>query len=296
MSPITLATLLFTIAFLIGFFLLYWRKGAQEKKYLTAIEEQEALQKENRHLLQQTEEKMQHAQGYYDQIHAQYREQSEILQHLHEEEAALTQDINALEEEQKSIRETRANEAAQIETLKEKITDLTKELDSLKDARVLVAKNETEITALDEEIAAQKVQLQNYLDDIENLKKQRKRYREGAHEIENNIFDAKAKLHKLEKEIGKIEAKYAKTLKKVEQELEEIKIRAINYEYAVKEYLHVKSGEATKIKDKLVQKLFKMPDSKSKEIEEIVRKNDASRWIDTIKQTVLKKAAPSKES
>ena len=297
MSPLMQAILLFILAFLIGFFILYlWRKNAQAEKYRTAIKEQEVQLKENIHLLEQTEEKMQHAQDYFNQIHAQYDEQREILQHLRDEEATLIQNLNALEEEKKELQEKKLSEESQIETLQEKIEYLSKELNALQDARAIVAKNETEIAALKQKIEEQQARIKQYLKDIEKLKEQRKAYREESQELDSKILDAKAKLHTLETEIGKIKSKYAKTLNRLEEDLEDLKIRAINYEYAVKEYLHTKGEEATKIEDKLVQKLFKMPDSKSREIEEIVRKNDASRWIDTIRNTILKKVSPSKES
>ncbi len=297
MSPLQQAILLFILAFLAGFFILYlWRRNAQAQKYQAAIEEHATRQQENLHLLEQTEEKMQHARSDFDQIHTQLQEQSETLRQLHDEEATLLQNIEALEAEQKRLLETKAHEEAQTATLQNRIETLSSDLEALQSERKIIAANEREIAKLEDRLQEQKQLHESYLSDIEKLKSERKAFREKSQELDSRIFDAKAKLHALQTQIAKIESKYAKALRKAEENLEDLKIRAINYEYALKEYLHTKGDAATKIEDKLVQKLFKVPDTKSREIDAFVHKNDASRWIDRIRQTLLKKASSGKEA
>ncbi len=288
-EPVQQAIVLFVLAFLLGVYLIQMiRKNAHAQKYEEQID---ALQKEKTKALEQLtqqKEQTQQIQAAYDQTHETLVQKQHRHQSLIEQKNNLIQTIDTLEKEKEQLHATMKSEEEQTGQIKSHIAQLEQELQQINTVRQRISETDQTIQKLEHEHQEKEAIIDSYLKEIDTLKALRKQYKESSKQLEEDLFHTKAALHQAQQKIKKTEARYAKPLKSIQQKAEAARIMALNYEYAVKEYEKTPSDHPTIIEDKLIQKLFRMPDSKSKEIDLFIRKTDAGRLVDKIRQKFLK--------
>ncbi|GEM_PF-2827477 len=289
--------ILFLFAFLIGFFIAHlMRKGAYKRKYeekLTSLGEEE---KKSAYIYTQALEKEQQDHAKYNKVHGLYEAKNNRLHELRDEEATLMQQITSLEEKKGEYKEKLATADSQISEMKDEIAKLSAELDNLRELRDIVAANDKKTATLEEQLQDKKELIESYLQDIDKLKNLRKTLRLEAQKLNDDIVDLKQKLFETTQVVKAIESKYKNQLEALVRDNADLKIAALNYEYAVKEYETVPDNRPTKVKNPLIQKVFRTPDSKSTEIDNIIKKNDSNRWIDKLmKKFFAKSGAVGKE-
>jgi len=282
--------ILFVFAFLIGFFFAHFmRKGAYKHKYeqkLTSLEEEE---KKSAYIYTQTLEKEQQDQTKYNKIHDLYKAKKSELQELRNKEASMLQQITALEEQKEEYKEKFATVDSQTSNVKNEITKLSSELNQLRELRDIISTNNTKITALEEQLQDKKKLITSYRQDIDKLKDLRKELSLETKMLHENEADLKKKLFEKSQLIKSIEEKYKNEIDILTENNFNLKITALNYEYAVKEYETVSDNHPTKVKNPLIQKVFRTPNSKAAEIDNIIQKNDHKRWIDTLRKKFFSK-------
>jgi len=282
--------ILFLFAFLIGFFIVHFiRKGALKRKYEAKIQNLQEEDHQSAALYAQSLEEKKALQQRYDTTHKRYKEQKELFENLKEKEASLVQRIAAAEEQKKEFGENIVQAQKEIEETKEQIKQLSTELSSLSELRTLVSEKETQIKDIRQRIEDEEKLLHSYLEDIEKIKASRKKLQEENKELEEQTKALRRQLDETEEGIARIDKKYSKALIRVQKNRDDLKIKAINYEYALKEYKEIDDEHQTKVKNKLVQTLFGLPATKTKEIENIIKKNDSLRWIDKLAKKVFHK-------
>jgi chromosome segregation ATPase len=283
--------ILFIFAFLAGFFIIHLlRKNAYKKKYEEKIAMLEDEDKKAAHLYTQTLEKKQKIQSEYNDINKQYETDKEYLNTLSIQEEDILQQISSLENKKDLFKEKIKLTDQKILEIKDETIHLSSELKDLETLRDIIALNEEKISSLENALTDKKQLIDAYRIDIDQLKEARKSLRLEAEELNDNLTNLKAKLFEINQTLQKIEQKYRNTIKALTEETKELKIRAINYEYAIKEYATLSGDEATKVTNKFVQKIFRMPSTKTKEIDSIVRKNDHTRWLDKLAKKLFKKS------
>jgi len=282
--------ILFLFAFLIGFFIVHFiRKGALKRKYEIKIQNLQEKVHQSAALYAQSLEEKKALQQKYDIAHKRYKEQKNLFEKLKGQEASLVQRISATEEKKKELTNGIAQAQKEIEETKEQIKHLSTELSSLSELRTLVSEKKSKIKELKERIEDEEKLLHSYQEDIEKIKASRKKLQEQNKELEEQTKALRRQLDETENGIARIDKKYTKALSAIQRERDDLKITAINYEYALKEYKEVDAEEQTKVKNKLVQTLFGLPATTSKEIENIIKKNDSKRWIDKLTKKVFHK-------
>lgn len=296
MNTMTLmAILLFVLAFLIGFFLIYLlRRKSTEERYQERIA---TLEEERAQKLQQlghAEQKMHTLRKSHKAVAERLRKTEDIFHQREEEVSELMRKIDALEEERETLLHKIGQEEQEISVRKSDVERLTKELEEYNEVRGRLKALKSQVDTLKEKLFDQKALISSYKAEIEKLKELRKNYREEAKAIDDQIFDTKAALHQTSQEIGKIEKQYAKPIEEAQAQSEELKILALNYRYAVREYER-RPADTVRIEDKLVQKLFKTPDSTSGEIDSLIQKSEGKRLIDRIAGKLFKKRLPNEE-
>ena len=284
--------ILFVFAFLIGFFIAHFmRKGAYKRKYeekLTSLAEEE---KKSAYIYTQALEKEKQDQAQYHKVHDLYEAKNNRLHELRNEEASLMQQITSLEEQQEAYKEKFATADSQISEVKDEIAKLSAELDNLRELRDIVATNDEKTATLEKQLQEKKELIESYLHDIDKLKELRKTLRLEAEKLNDDIVDLKQKLFETTEVIKAIEAKYKNQIDALIRDNADLKITALNYEYAVKEYEAVPDNRPTKVKNTLIQKVFRTPDSKTTEIDNIIKKNDSKRWIDKLRKKFFTKSS-----
>ena len=285
-----MAIILFIFAFLIGFFIAHFmRKNAYKRKYEEKLSSLAEEEKKSAYIYAQVLEKEKQNKSKYNKIHDLYETKSDRLHELQKEEAALMQQITSLEEQKKNYKEKLANSDFQISEVKEEIAELSLELENLRNLRNIITANDEKIVTLEEQLHDKKELLKSYLEDINNLKNMRKTLRLETEKLTDDIVTLQQKLFETKQVIKTIKDKYANTLEALLQNNADLKITALNYKYAVKEYQSTVDNRPTKIKNPLIQKVFRTPNSRAAEIDNIIQKNDGKRWIDKFKKKFLTK-------
>ena len=263
--------ILFFFAFLIGFFIAHLvRRGAYERKYQDQITTLEEDNEKSTYLLSQAQEKTQNIQSRYTTIHDNLTENQTLLEKSRKEESSLLQSLSALQNEKEVLSEKIKEAEEKLLQIKTEIDHSSEELEEILTLRDILHTQEKEIKTLLSKRKDRQALTQTYISEIEKLKQLRKSLRERANELRKEIVNAKAKLFETTKTLKKIENKYIRKIRNLTNETEDLRITALNYEYALKEYLE-KAGE------------------KAKDIEKIVRKNDASRLVDKVLQKLFRK-------
>ena len=266
-----LIIILFFFAFLIGFFIAHLvRRGAYERKYQDQITTLEEDNEKSTYLLSQAQEKTQNIQSRYTTIHDNLTENQTLLEKSRKEESSLLQSLSALQNEKEVLSEKIKEAEEKLLQIKTEIDHSSEELEEILTLRDILHTQEKEIKTLLSKRKDRQALTQTYISEIEKLKQLRKSLRERANELRKEIVNAKAKLFETTKTLKKIENKYIRKIRNLTNETEDLRITALNYEYALKEYLE-KAGE------------------KAKDIEKIVRKNDASRLVDKVLQKLFRK-------
>ncbi|RUM63271.1 MAG: hypothetical protein DSZ05_08865 [Sulfurospirillum sp.] len=283
--------LLFAFAFLIGFFITHFiLKGAYKKRYEEKIDMLGEEEKKSANVYAEVVDKKKAYHSAYDKVHRLYSKQRQYYEDLHKEESVLIQQITSLEEDQKKYREKIAALSHQIREIKEENAKLSTELNSLHGLRDVIAKNETHINALQEQMLNKQQLTQTYGKDINEIKLLQKKLKQETSELSDKVTTLKQKLSDINQILKETESIYKDKIDHLIKENSELKIRALNYEYAVKEYQKVSGNHATRVTNPLIQKLFRMPASKTKEIDNIVHKNDHNRWIDKLVRKFFSKS------
>jgi len=283
-------------AFMIGFALIHlWRRDAYTRKYEAQLASLEEEQAETVQRLQDTEQKAAHTQATYDKAHQAYLARQQQQGRLRGEEAELMEHVTQLEAQYETLQHKTAQEEAQIGETQARIAALTEELDHINTAKETLAAHAAVIANLKAKLAEHESLIQSYLQENETLKKMRKALREEAQALDGKIFDLKAQIHQEAQKIGKIESKYAKRLKKLESDAEALKVKALNYTYAAKEFARARGDAPIRVGDKLVQRLFRMPKSIHGEIDAVIRKAEKRGWIERIKARISPKNIADKE-
>ncbi len=282
--------ILFIFAFLAGFFIIHLlRKNAYKKKYEEKIAMLEDEDKKAAYLYTQTLEKKQKIQSEYDDIHKQYKTNKEYSNSLSSKEEDILQEISSLENKKDLFKEKIRSTDQKILEIKDDIIHLSSELKDLETLRDIIVSNEKKISSLENTLTDKQQLIEAYSVDIDQLKEARKSLRSETEALNEKITNLKAKLLKTNQTLQKIEQKYSNTIKTLTEETEELKIRALNYEYAIKEYATLSDNETTKVTNKAIQKIFHIPNTKTKEIDSIIQKNDHARWIDKFAKKLFKK-------
>lgn len=283
--------ILFVFAFLIGFFVAHFmRKGACKYKYEKKLASLEDQEKKAAFLYTQALEKEKYDQETYNKTHNLYETKYNKLLELRDKEAALMQQITSLEEEERNYKQKFTTVDSQISEVKKEIAELSDELNNLRELRDIITTNDAKTANLEKQLKEKKELIESYLQDIDRLKNLRKTLRHDIEKLNNHIVDLKQNIFDTTEQIKSVETKYHARLKTLTQENEDLKIRALNYEYAVKEYETVPDNRPTKIQNYLIQKVFHTPDSKATEIDNIIKKNDHNRWIDKIRKKLFTKS------
>jgi len=284
--------ILFVFAFLIGFFIAHFmRKGAYKRKYEEKRNSLEQEEKEAAYIYTQALEKEKQDQTKYNKVHDLYETKNNRLHELRDEEAALMQQITSLEEQKEEYKKKFATADSQIIEVKEEIATLSAELDNLRELRDIIVTNDKKIATLEGKLQDKKELIESYLQDIDKLKNMRKSLRLEAEKLNDDIVNLKQKLFETTEVVKAIEAKYQNQLESLVRDNADLKIAALNYEYAAKEYEAVPDNSPTKVKNPLIQKVFRTPNSKTTEIDNIIKKNDSNRWIDKLRKKFFTKSS-----
>ncbi len=291
-EQIQMIIILFVFAFLIGFFLAHLlRKSAYRKKYEKRITKLEEDEQNAKRQYAQTLEREKDIRARYDAVHDTYETQKNQLDTLANEEASLLEQITSLEYEKEQLKKKIASSDLQIAEVKEEITHLSTELENLNRLREISNENDKKISLLDEQIKDRKRVVETYLDDIEKLKTVRKQLKEEIGKHNDTLAHLRNELSEATNKVNAIEQKYLGKLHTLTEEVQDLKIRALNYEYALKEYATIPDNRATQVTNGIVQTIFRMPNSKTVEIEKFVKKNDRRRWFDKLTRKLFKKAS-----
>ena len=275
--------ILFLFAFLIGFFLAHlFRKKAYETKFQNMIEQLEEENKKEAALYAQALEKSNLFQKEYEKVHQHYIDKKAQLKALSRQEAEILQQITALEEEARELQERIETSDATIAALEEEVQTLEQELDAIKDLRRSIGQTQTRYLETEAKLKDTKALLESYRADIESLKEKRKKLREQNRQLHETVHEKKYALKDIQNALEAIDKKYRKPLQVHQQNVEELKISALNYEYALKTYREENLKISQQTQSSVLRKLFALPDTLDREITAFVRKTDRERWIDKL--------------
>ena len=291
-----IAILLFIVAFIVGFYLIYlWRAKALKAKYEEEIHDLTSRREEVLQQRTEASDKNHHTQLQYEKVHRQMEEKDAAYAKLQDQQAALMENISALEHEKEELQQKIKEEESETLKVRSQIEQLSKELDEINTIQERLDANTQTLSALADKLSDQKALQESYLQEIERLKALRKRFREEAKALEEKIFDTKALLHTITEKISAIEKRFAPVIEKLQKERESLKIKALNYEFAFKEYAEHHGAHPARITDPLIRKLFRMPEDKAAEIESLIHKNEAVKIVDQVVQKLFKKKLPKEE-
>ncbi len=295
-QPLQIAIFLYIVAFIVGFYLIYlWLSKTFTSKYENEIE---TLASQNAETLQQlthAREKNYHIHEQYEKVHQELAEKEATHVKLDDKQASLMENITALENEKQELQQKIKEEESEILKVRSRIEQLSNELKEINTIQARLDENSEIVAALEKKLAEHKALTDAYLQEIEKLKSLRKSFREEAKIIEDKIFDIKATLKDTGDKIKTIESKFTPEISKLEAESEALKIKALNYKFALKEYLEHYGTHPVRIQNTLIQKLFKTPQNKAEEIASLIDKNEAVRMADKVIQKLFKKNLPKEE-
>ncbi len=275
--------ILFLFAFLIGFFLAHLlRKKAYETKFQNKIAQLEEENKQEAALYAQALEKSNLFQKEYEKVHQHFIDKKTELEALSRQEAEILQQITALEEEARELHERIETSDTTIAALEEEVQRLEKELEAIRNLRNAIEQTETQSLETETKLGDTKALLESYHNDIAMLKEERKKLREQNKQLHETVHEKKYALKDLQNALEAIDKKYRKPLQAHQQNVEDLKISALNYEYALKSYREQDMNISQQTKSGVLRKLFVLPDTLDREISAFVHKTDRNRWIDKL--------------
>ncbi len=275
--------ILFLFAFLIGFFLAHlFRKKAYETKFQNMIEELEEENKKEATLYAQALEKSNLFQKEYDKVHQHYLDKQAQLETLSRQEAEILQQIIALEKEAHELQERIETSDTTIAALKKEVQTLEKELDAIKNLRHSITQTQTQYLEIESKLQDTKALLESYRTDIDSLKAERKKLREQNKQLHKTVQEKQFALKELQDTLESIDQKYSKPLQVHQQKVKELQIRALNYEYALKNFQTEDFKISQQTQNSILRKLFALPNTLDREITTFIRKTDRDRWIDKL--------------
>ncbi len=281
--------LLFILAIILGFVIGYLiRNNARKYKYMTEIEKLNETHDETEYLYNkslQRDKDIQNKFSVTDEIYQTQlnllHEKEEVLQVLHEKE-------NTLLSEQKMLDTELKDKTQHIKNIEEEIQTISSKLEAINHDRTLLKQDKKEIATLENVLNEKTNIINKYEDDINTIKNERHSIKIETEQLEKTILNEKKILADTKTAMSKIKRKYDHKISDLTKLNENLKITAINYEYALKDHQSIDKQPVHQDAG-LIKSLFALPATKEKEIEHFVKKSDQTRFIDKLFRKILKK-------
>ncbi len=289
------AIVLFIFALLIGFIIGYLIKNSSSKVELEEdVASLENDYNQSLHLYEETLQKESEIQNIAKESLLLQESKSTQIENLRKQEEEFIQKIAAIENDKKNLTKKMIEDEEKIRIYQDQEKKLSSDLELVTNEKEVIDVKERQIEDLEKTLESRKNEIEKLKNEIASFKSDKLHLKEAKEKLEEKVINAKYELKKVQEAIEKIEQKYKKEIDAIIKESEELKIKAINYEYALKEHLQSGKKSLAQKYDALMQKLFALPKTKGEEIEKFVKKNDGARVIDKI-LTLFKKRPVSKE-